>query len=88
MPSHQERIEGGLVGLLVGDALGVPYEFHEAAVALGDDTDTTAAVAGGIAGIRDGIGAIPTRWAEGLRGRWMFEPLLRRLQARAHPIQE
>jgi len=28
MPSKQERIEGGLAGLLVGDALGVPYEFH------------------------------------------------------------
>jgi ADP-ribosylglycohydrolase len=28
MPSYRERIEGGLVGLLVGDALGVPYEFH------------------------------------------------------------
>ena len=27
-PSLQDRIEGGLLGLLVGDALGVPYEFH------------------------------------------------------------
>src|ERR1700755_326159 len=27
MPSQRERIEGGLIGLLVGDALGVPYEF-------------------------------------------------------------
>jgi ADP-ribosyl-[dinitrogen reductase] hydrolase len=27
MPTLSERIEGGLVGLLVGDALGVPYEF-------------------------------------------------------------
>ena len=24
----KDRIEGGLVGLLIGDALGVPYEFH------------------------------------------------------------
>ena len=23
-----ERLEGGLLGLLIGDALGVPYEFH------------------------------------------------------------
>src|SRR5438094_2625874 len=23
-----ERIEGGILGLLMGDALGVPYEFH------------------------------------------------------------
>ena len=27
MPSRRDRIAGGLVGLLVGDALGVPYEF-------------------------------------------------------------
>src|ERR1041384_2962683 len=26
----RDRIEGGLIGLLVGDALGVPYEFHPA----------------------------------------------------------
>lgn len=24
----QERISGGLIGLLVGDAHGVPFEFH------------------------------------------------------------
>ena len=28
MPTRKERIEGGLIGLLVGDALGVPYEFN------------------------------------------------------------
>jgi ADP-ribosylglycohydrolase len=28
--SRKERIRGGLYGLLVGDALGVPYEFHDA----------------------------------------------------------
>jgi ADP-ribosylglycohydrolase len=49
------------------------------AVALGDDTDTTACVAGGIAGIRDGIDGIPFRWREGLRGRELLEPLLERL---------
>jgi ADP-ribosyl-[dinitrogen reductase] hydrolase len=27
---NSEKIAGGLVGLLVGDALGVPYEFHAA----------------------------------------------------------
>lgn len=26
--SIKERVEGGLLGLLIGDALGVPYEFH------------------------------------------------------------
>lgn len=29
--SQQARIRGGLLGLLIGDALGVPYEFHSAA---------------------------------------------------------
>ena len=29
MTTPKERIEGGIVGLLVGDALGVPYEFHQ-----------------------------------------------------------
>jgi ADP-ribosyl-[dinitrogen reductase] hydrolase len=28
--SRNERIRGGLDGLLIGDALGVPYEFHDA----------------------------------------------------------
>ncbi|MBI5542704.1 MAG: ADP-ribosylglycohydrolase family protein, partial [Deltaproteobacteria bacterium] len=28
MISRRERIEGGLLGLLIGDALGVPDEFH------------------------------------------------------------
>lgn len=49
------------------------------AVALGNDTDTTACIAGGIAGIRDGIEAIPTRWTEALRGQEMVTPLLARL---------
>ena len=30
MPTRAGRIEGGIVGLLVGDALGVPYEFQDA----------------------------------------------------------
>jgi ADP-ribosylglycohydrolase len=55
-----------------------------AAVRLGDDTDTTAAVAGGIAGLRDGRSAIPERWVKGLRGDDWYEPLLHDLLAR-HP---
>jgi ADP-ribosylglycohydrolase len=51
----------------------------KAAVALGHDTDTTACVAGGIAGIRDGVGAIPRRWREQLAGRELVEPLRQRL---------
>ena len=41
----------------------------KAAITLGKDTDTTACVAGGIAGIRDEMKAIPTRWVENLRGK-------------------
>src|SRR3982751_6969843 len=28
MISFSDRLEGGIFGLLIGDALGVPYEFH------------------------------------------------------------
>jgi ADP-ribosyl-[dinitrogen reductase] hydrolase len=59
-----------------------PYETAvRAAIGLGHDTDTTAAVAGGIAGIRDGIEAIPARWRTGLRGQEEIVPLLERLLA-------
>lgn len=48
----------------------------KAAVALGHDTDTTACIAGGLAGIRDGVRAIPERWRLALRGSDMVEELL------------
>jgi ADP-ribosylglycohydrolase len=47
-----------------------------AAVKLGDDTDTTAAIVGGIAGVREGTGAIPGRWMEMMRGKAQAEPLI------------
>jgi ADP-ribosylglycohydrolase len=43
---------------------------------MGNDTDTTACVAGGIAGLRDGIDAIPARWRSFLRGESIYRPLL------------
>lgn len=46
-----------------------------AAVALGNDTDTTACVAGGLAGLRDGLAAIPDRWVKNLRGQDVLAPL-------------
>lgn len=49
------------------------------AVALGHDTDTTAAVAGGVAGVHYGLSGIPARWREGLRGEEILQPLLRAL---------
>jgi ADP-ribosylglycohydrolase len=51
----------------------------KAAIALGHDTDTTACIAGGIAGMRDGAGAIPERWRSQLRGQELVAPLLSRL---------
>ena len=36
---------------------------------LGNDTDTTAAVVGGLAGIIYGFENIPTRWYEEIRGK-------------------
>ncbi len=56
-------------------------EVVRAAVALGDDTDTTACVAGGLAGIRHGLGAIPERWLSTLRGKELVDPLATRLLA-------
>ncbi len=47
-----------------------------AAVNLGDDTDTTGAVAGGLAGIVYGIGGIPAEWLEKLRGKGEIESCL------------
>ncbi len=52
------------------------------AISLGHDTDTTAAVAGGIAGLRYGLNDIPGRWRDCLRGKSLYEPLLDRLLQR------
>lgn len=51
----------------------------ERAVAYGEDTDTTAAIAGGLAGIRWGIGGIPAEWLAGMRGAGVATPLVDRL---------
>lgn len=51
----------------------------EAAISLGNDTDTTACVAGGIAGIRDGVNAIPERWRTRLRGEELYQDELQQL---------
>ena len=54
----------------------------KAAIALGHDTDTTAAVTGGIAGLLHGVRGIPERWRAALRGQALLEPLLHQLLAR------
>ena len=43
---------------------------------LGGDTDTTAAVAGGLAGIVYGVDGIPRAWLDGLRGTDVIERCL------------
>lgn len=68
------------------DALARTTSYEEAvtyAVKLGDDTDTTACLAGGIAGIRYGIEAIPSRWRAALRGGELVQPLLEMLLERS-----
>jgi ADP-ribosyl-[dinitrogen reductase] hydrolase len=54
-------------------------ETVKAAISLGDDTDTTACIAGGIAGLKFGVDSIPTRWRENLRGAELYEPLIEKL---------
>ena len=46
------------------------------AVQLGDDTDTTACVTGGLAGILYGFDSIPRRWIGALRGKAEIENLM------------
>jgi ADP-ribosylglycohydrolase len=55
------------------------------AVSLGHDTDTTACVACGIAGLRYGLSSIPPRWLEALRGGEISRPIVARLLARMCP---
>ena len=52
------------------------------AVLLGNDTDTTACVTGGLAGIRYGLRKIPERWLNALKEREKVEDLLAQLEKR------
>lgn len=54
----------------------------KAAIRYGNDTDTTAAVACGLAGVRFGIDGIPARWLQQLRGFDLVQPLLTELMQR------
>ncbi|PRQ05099.1 ADP-ribosylglycohydrolase family protein [Enhygromyxa salina] len=71
---------GYVVDCLHSARLALEHDSFEAvvkaAVAIGNDTDTTAAVAGGLAGIRSGTAGIPARWRRELRGRELLDPLL------------
>jgi ADP-ribosylglycohydrolase len=66
------------------EALEGARSYQEAVVAAikhGHDTDTTACVAGGLAGIKWGLGGIPEDWLWGMQGRWIVEPLVAKLTA-------
>jgi ADP-ribosylglycohydrolase len=87
------RYRGRTGGGVVWDSFGSAYDVFassssygqtiEAAIALGNDTDTTAAIAGGLAGVRFGLNAIPTEWLERMRGGDIAQPLIDRLIAGA-----
>jgi ADP-ribosyl-[dinitrogen reductase] hydrolase len=49
------------------------------AIALGNDTDTTACIAGGLAGIKFGYDDLPDDWLGLLRGKHLIQPLADRL---------
>jgi ADP-ribosylglycohydrolase len=61
--------------MIMGRASGYEDAVKQA-VLLGDDTDTTACVTGGLAGILYGFGDIPVRWYQALRAREDVEALL------------
>jgi ADP-ribosylglycohydrolase len=52
------------------------------AIRLGHDTDTTACIAGGMAGLIYGLPGIPKRWVENLRGKNILMPMLKQLRER------
>lgn len=57
----------------------------ERAIAYGHDTDTTAAIAGGLAGIRFGWEGIPVAWRRGMRDRAQVTALVDRLVGTLEP---
>ena len=64
------------------DAFAVAADYPatvSAAVRYGNDTDTTAAIAGGLAGTYWGINGIPSAWHRGLRDRAIPQELVDRL---------
>ena len=66
-------------------AAGDSYrDIIERCVRYGGDTDTTACIAGGLAGLRWGLdeahGGIPGEWLEGLRGKEIVEGILARVE--------
>ena len=63
-------------------------EVIRSAIQFGHDTDTTAAVAGGLAGIRFGLAGIPDRWLLLLRGYELAAPLIAPLVGQSTAIHK
>ncbi|WP_245004449.1 ADP-ribosylglycohydrolase family protein [Paraburkholderia sacchari] len=63
-------------------------EVIRSAILFGHDTDTTAAVAGGLAGIRFCLAGIPERWLGALRGFELAAPLITPLLTRSASSRE
>ncbi|MFV2064155.1 MAG: ADP-ribosylglycohydrolase family protein [Chloroflexota bacterium] len=66
------------------DALAGSSSYAETitrAVKYGNDTDTTACIAGGLAGITYGYAGIPPEWLDGMRGADVVRPAVARLEA-------
>lgn len=83
-----DNIEGTGTGFVIDSIRGSymlleRYDNYEdvviEAIKLGHDTDTTAAIAGGLAGLRGGLKSIPKKWFEELRAKEQVEPLLDKL---------
>lgn len=77
------RGSGYVVDCLRGARYALRQPNYEAvvkyAIGLGGDTDTTACIAGGVAGLQGGVDAIPSRWLEALRGREICDPIIEKL---------
>ena len=58
------------------------------AIAFGNDTDTTAAVTGGISGVLYGFNSIPQRWFEILRGKEEVYKLIENIDFRKEKLKE
>ncbi len=85
-PRNVDRIAGS--GYVVDTLWSARHAFEASndfagclrrAIALGHDTDTVAAVAGGLAGAHYGLRGIPERWQDGLRGQEVLQPLMQQL---------
>jgi len=84
--SHRPQGHGYVVDSLWSARQALQARSYEdvvrAAIQFGHDTDTTACIAGGLAGIRHGIDKIPERWKIALRGKEVYFPLLEKLLVR------